>query len=61
MRVIQPPAKPLPRFEFNKEELTALVEELHTLHFGRDSRGLPHTKSFPKLDEFAFLAESLVE
>lgn len=61
MRIVEPPAKPLPRFEFTKEELAALVNELHSVGFGRDFRDDPKTKFFPKLDDFAFLAESLVE
>jgi hypothetical protein len=63
MRIVIPPAKPLPRFEFTKEELEKLVGELHEMHLGRIYRTAHPQRSqmFPKLDEFAFLAESLVE
>lgn len=59
MRIIIPPAKPLPRFEFTKEELSALVEELRAIGFGRAKRTIEHSTAFPKLDQFAFLAEGL--
>lgn len=61
MRIVIPPAKPLPRFEFTKEELEALVKELHQYGIGREFRYTKVCENFPKLDEFAFLAESLVE
>lgn len=61
MRIIHPPAKPLPRFEFTQPEIKALTAELHLLGFGRERRTPEHAKAFPLLDQFSFLTEELAE